>query len=207
MIKFTTLNNIITDLLSIIRGSEVVRTEPISETQIESWIHQYRALLIKRDLDKKRMINPDYVQTINSIAMNTSGSEYVTSTEIPNTIFRSNEDGFTWIGDTNGNEYQYGTEQRSKWQQYRQYTGNNPYVYLLNYNLYSNKGDNLRVKGIFENPMEVIRLNNPTADIDSVYPIPVDMVPTLKQMILKDELSIEAEAPSDNTNDSTHNIK
>ena len=207
MANLTTLNTIITDLLNIIRGAEVARTEPISKVQIEMWIHQYRAFLIKRELDKDRLINPDYIQTLDDVSTTiNSNGEYVTDIDIPNTVFRNNEDGFTWLGSVEGKEYQYMTEQRSQWNQYRKYTNADPYIYLLNNKLYNNYPNNLRVKGLWENPMEVIRLNNPTADINSKYPIPVNLIPTLKEMILKNELGVEAESPSDDTNDSQHNI-
>jgi hypothetical protein len=203
----TTLNIIINDLLDIIRGSEVVKTEPISKMQIETWVHQYRALLIKRELEKDNLINPDYIQTLSDLDMEESGDEYVTTSEIPNTVFKNTEPGFTWIGSySTGEEYQYMTQQRSKWVSYRRYTSSNPYTYLLNNKLYSNEPDNLTVKGLFENPMEVARFNGPDADYDSAYPIPVVMIPTLKEMILKNELQIEASAPNDDTNDSVHNL-
>ena len=204
----TTLNKIIEDLLLIIRGSEVVRTEPISKKQIETWIHQYRAQIIKRELDKNRLINPDYIQTLDNIptTVNSNG-EYVTDIDLPNTVFRNHEDGYTWIGSIEGKEYQYMTEQRSQWHSYRRYTNADPYVYLLNNKLYNNYPESLRVKGLFENPMEVMILNDPNSDLNSDYPIPVNMIPTIKEMILKNELQIEASSPNDETNDSTHNIE
>ena len=63
-IEFVSLWSIVYDVLNIIRGSEVTQSESISDRQIENWIHQYRALLIKQDLDKGKMVNPDYVQEI-----------------------------------------------------------------------------------------------------------------------------------------------
>jgi len=207
MVKFTTLNNIITDLLEMIRGGESVRTEPIPKTQVESWVHQYRVKLIKQDLDKGKLINPDYVQVIPTISLVASGTDkYVTSIELPNTIFRNYEDGFTWIGNLEGKEYQYMTEQRSTWSQHRKYTSEEPFVYLKSNKLYTNKPENIEVRGVFENPMEVIRSITPLANMDFPYPIPADLIPTLKEMVLKGELGIMSQAPNDNTNDSAHNI-
>lgn len=208
MRKFTTLNNIITDLLEIVRGGEVARTEPISKTQMESWVHQYRSILIKQGLDKDRLINPDYVQIMTSLTLAPAGvGEYSTIIELPNTIFRNFEDGFTWIGNLQGVEYQYMTQQRSTWSKYRKYTSEEPYVYLRSNKVFSNKSEPIEIRGIFENPMEVIRAINPTAGMDFPYPIPADLIPTLKEMILKGELGMLIQSPSDDTNDSTHNVK
>ena len=206
MASLTTLDIIVNDLLNIIRGSAVVRTEPISRIQVEVWVHQYRALLIKRELDKKKLINPDYIQDISPLTLTPSGSEYRTI-ELPNSVFRNHEDGYTWIGSESGKEYQYTTEQRSQWHQYRRYINQEPYVYLLNNRLYTNYPENLRVKGLFENPMEVIRLSSPNAGGNIKYPIPVDMLPALREMILKNELKIEATSPGDDTNNSKHDIQ
>ena len=60
------LNAIIDDILLEIRNSDIAESESISRIQIEQWIHQYRALFIKQDLDKGRVINPGYVQIIRS---------------------------------------------------------------------------------------------------------------------------------------------
>lgn len=206
MSDLKTLRSIITDLLNIIRGSELVRTEPISMMQLETWVNQYRMLLLKRELDKRRFINPDYVQVITDILMESSNGIYRTSMDMPSTITRNYDSGFTWIGDANGNEYQYQTEQRSNWQSFRKYTSDDDYVYLRGRRLYTNNSSDLIVKGIFENPIEAASINDPSVGYDMLYPIPAHLIPTLKEMILKGELGIEAESPNDDTNDGTHNI-
>lgn len=207
MASTITLNKLIDDLMLIIRGSEVVRTEPISKSQIEGWIHEYRSFLLKQDLDKGKLINPDYIQTLSPITLSPTGEgEFITDREIPNTVFRSSEDGFTWIGNTDGREYQYMTEERTQWNQYRRYTYADPYVYLKDNKLIDNIGDDLEIKGLFENPMEVLRFNGPDADMNSPYPLPIDLVPTIKEMILSKELKIEASSPNDKENNRVHNI-
>ena len=64
MINFTTLNTITTDLLNIIRNFDVSRSETISKRQLEMWVHQHRAILLKQDIDKDKLPNPDYIQSI-----------------------------------------------------------------------------------------------------------------------------------------------
>ena len=67
--NFITLNTIITDLLLVIRGSKISDSETISKRQLEEWIHQYRSLLIKQDIDKGKMPNPDYIQEIDHLKL------------------------------------------------------------------------------------------------------------------------------------------
>lgn len=203
--NFVTLETITRDLIDIIRGSQVAASEPISERQVEGWIHQYRAVLIKRDLDKKRHISQEYVQEIANIPVTASGTEYKTEDDIPNVIFRNFEDGYTWIG--NGtDEYQYMNPMRASWQQHRKYSNAEPYVYLKEDAIYTNMNTPLTIRGLFENPMKAYNYYGQTANTSTPYPIPMSMIPTLKEMILKGELGIEADAPSDNTNDSSHGV-
>jgi len=65
----------------------------------------------------------------------------------------------------------------------------------------------ITVRGVFAVPPEVSLFVNPNMEvrefsIDDPYPIPINMVPTLKEMLLKGELNIEIKAPSDKANDS-----
>lgn len=203
---FVTLRTITEDLLKMVRGSKVVSTEPITLVQLENWVHQYRTVLIKQQLDKKRLISPEYVQEMVDLPVTetSAGSGlYKTTSDMPKTVFRNHEDGYTWIG--NGKtEYHFMTELQYNWQQYRKYTSDSPVVFLKERTLYVNKPEDITVRGIFENPLEVMRYDGSLENTDSPYPIPMDMLPTLKQMILKQELGIEIEAPSDDKNDSDH---
>jgi hypothetical protein len=45
--KLNTLSNIIDDILLIARNNNISESEHLSRNQIEMWIHQYRAVLIK----------------------------------------------------------------------------------------------------------------------------------------------------------------
>ena len=56
--KLNTLDSIIDDILLELRNHNISESEPISRLQVEQWITQYRAVLIKQDIDKGRDINP-----------------------------------------------------------------------------------------------------------------------------------------------------
>lgn len=228
---FVTLNTITTDLLSIIRGSKISASETISKRQLEEWVHEYRGVLLKQDLDKGKLPNPDYIQEIDFLKLepidivgsnvlsinnvNMSGCYFLrTVLEVPKTIDLNFTSGFMYIGTVTGDEIQFISEGRSRWQKYKKYTSTDKMCFLRGGYLYvtsNTEMEYISVRGIFEVPSEVARFINPTTrqpyfNLNSKYPIPINMLPTLKEMILKKELGIEAQAPSDNKNDSQHKV-
>lgn len=226
MIQFITLATITSDLKNIIRGAQVTQSEPISDRQIESWIHQYRAKILKQDLDKGKVPNPDYIQTIQALeleevdeaegsTLDTDYQTFRTKIQLPNTIDLNFKSGFTYIGTITGQEIQFVPESRTRLQQYKKYTSGDRLAYLKDGYLYianDKKIAYLTVKGIFEVPPEVSHLNNSNEIITDVtesspYPIPIDKIPLLKEMILKMELGIESQAYSDITQDSASKVE
>jgi hypothetical protein len=226
MIDFVTLNVIVTDLMNIIRGAQLTQSEPISKRQIEAWVHQYRALLIKQDMDKGKMPNPDYIQTLQAIeleevdeaegtGLDTDYQTFRSKLVLPKTLDLNHKSGFMYIGTVTGQEIQFVPETRARWQQYRKYTDTDKIAYLKEGRLYVHNDMRLRyitARGIFEVPTEVSHLENPNevitdATLDSRYPIPINMIPTLKEMILKKELGIESQAYSDLTNDGASKVE
>ncbi len=215
MIKFVTLNTIIHDLLEIVRGAQVSRSEPISLRQIEAWVHQYRAKLLKQDLDKGKHPNSDYIQTIQALELvevdeaegtpiTTGYRTFRTKVQLPKTVNLNFKPGFTYVGTITGQEFQFSPEERARWQPFRKYTSGDKIAYLKDKYLYVHNDKEIRyitVRGIFEIPPEVDQIND-GAGLDNEYPIPIDMLPVLKEMILKQELNIEVKAYSDITNES-----
>jgi len=226
MIEFVTLNTIVTDLLEIIRGAQITQSEPISDRQVENWVHQYRAKLIKQDLDKNKYPNPDYIQTIQALeleevdeaegsTLSTGYKTFRTKIQLPETLNLNFLPGFTFIGTLTGEEIQLSPESRARWQKYRKYTGDDKIAFLRGGKLYIHNDNELRyitVRGIFEVPPEVSHLDNPNETItdvteNSAYPIPIDMIPVLKQMILQGELGMEMKSYSDVTQDSASDVE
>lgn len=225
MIEFVTLNTIVTDLLNVIRGSHISQSEPISKRQVESWVHQYRAVLLKRDIDKGKMPNPDYIQEIQGVTVNPVDQSddvelarelYIMKSDLtlPATIDLNHRSGITYVGTIDGHEVQFVPETRTKWQRFRKYTPSGRFAFLRNRYIYVINDKSMKyvtVRGVFEVPTEVSNFVNPTtgqgtAGLNDAYPIPIDKIPALKQMILKSELGIEAQASSDTKNDSAHGV-
>lgn len=227
-IEFVTLNTIVTDLLLAIRGSKIASTEPISKRQVEGWVHQYRAKLLKQDLDKGKMPNPDYIQELTGLQLQSVDEiEGVTGVtrdkyllrsilQIPNTIDLNFKSGIVNVSTTDGDEIQFINEGRVKWQQYKKFTDNVPLAYLRNRYIYVKPGEYgikwVKIRGFFEVPTEVMNFANTNTtqgnyDIDDRYPIPINMLPILKEMILKSELGIESKTWSDEKTDSEAKVE
>lgn len=207
---FNTLRTLTEDLLKIVRGSKIAESETISRRQIEDWIHQYRAVLLPRSLQKGYTPNPDYTQEISNLSI----TDGVTDLALPRTIDMNYKSGFTFVGLTDGTEIQMIPEHRANWQQYKKYTATEPLWFLSSDDgkiHIVNPGTitEITVRGIFENPAEVGRYVNPNTsqplfDLDTRYPVPNNVIPTIKEMILQKELNVIAQAPSDNINDDEH---
>lgn len=209
--EFTSLKTLIFDLLNIIRAAKPNDDEPISEKQIEFWIHSYRAVYLKRDLDKGKMPNPDYIQSINNISLeyDSAKKEYRSYIDIPNTLDLNNKSGITFIGDVYGNQIQLISEKRVNWQKYNKWTQDDTIAYLSNGRvyIYNSKGlDSFYIRGVFQNPIEASEANGGTYNYDSPYPIPMSIISSLKKDILKNELGIEVQSPSDDINNANHKV-
>jgi hypothetical protein len=223
MITFVSLNTIITDLLSIIRGARLTQSEPISKRQVESWVHQYRARLLKQDLDKGKMPNPDYIQELTGVQVDPidevegvtgiARGEYLLRSllQIPKTIDLNFKPGIINISTVDGHEIQFIPEGRYKWQKFKRFTSNEPLAFLRNEYIYIQPGEfgikYVKIRGIFEVPTEVMNFTNTNTTqgsygLDDPYPIPINIIPTLKEMILKGELGIQVKSWSDLKTDS-----
>lgn len=209
------------DLLNLIRSSQVTQSEPISLRQIYSWINQYRSILIKQDWDKKKYISTDWQQQIQSLELeevdsaegsniSTDRKMFRTILQLPSTITTNFSSGYTYIGTITGEEIMLVPESRSLWQKYKKYTGSDRIAFLREGRIYVENDKELRyitVRAVWEVPSEVSQLNNPNESIEDVtanspYPISIAMLPTLKRMILEQELGIFVSATSDLSNDS-----
>ena len=120
-----------------------------------------------------------------------------------------------YIGTINGQEIQFVPEGRARWQQYKKYTNEDRIAYLKGGYLYVTNDNDIRyitVRGVFEVPPEVSHLSNPNETITDVtenspYPMPIDKIPALKDMLLKKELGIVAKTPSDTQTDSAMKVE
>lgn len=214
-----TIFHIVDDLMNIIRGSNISQSEPISKYQVIDMVNYYRALYAKRELDKKSTnISQSFIQNIPSLeltehnysATNDVYTDYYTMStvaDIPELVNSKSGNAVTYVGTIDGREIQLVSKQRSKYQKYIKYAQNEPLVYLE-----SNKvrvvNDTLfkyiTLDGVFDNPLDVMVLNNEDSTTTE-YPVPASLIPQIKSDVLR-ELGVMAQAPTDDANDSDHNV-
>lgn len=208
---FNSLNAIIDDIFLILRDNNISESENLSRIQVEQWIHQYRAYLIKQDLDKGRDINPQYVQIINPLHISkisncSGGFLYKSDDELPKFIDLHFGTGLLWVKDLEGNLIQIGSETKAKYQLARKYTCNDYIAYQKgNYIYLGGPGflEWIQIGGILEDPTDI----GDCYDYDNTpYPMPANMIPALKSLIFDKELNIMLTVPTDTTNNSTNDV-
>lgn len=210
--KLNTLNTIVDDILLQLRNSNIAESEHISRIQIEQWIANYRAILIKQDIDKNRDVNPMYVQVIPCVHLDKidhvhGHTEYVSNIELPKLIDFHFRTGLVYVKDMFGNNIQLGNETKMKLQRYRKYTCKD-YIAYIKDNRVLVEGNNNQLEWIelgviAENPSDL----NECFDPDAEYPVPAHMIPVIKDMIFTKELNIMPKMPSDETNNSKDDMQ
>lgn len=216
------LNSLIDDIMLIVRNNNISESEDLSRSQLEEWINHYRAMLIKQSVDKGYDPDPCCFQEIGPIELekipinnidNPNSLEpdtcpwykYKTKQVLPKPVCFHFGNGFISVTDLHDATIQEISKTRRYFQWYRKYTNHEySYYYMPDY-IYVQGPDLLRyikVTGIFEDPTEAGY--NP----DDQYPIPADMISTIKQLIFNNELKFMINRPSDDKNDaSLANIK
>jgi hypothetical protein len=190
--KYNTINTIIDDILLEINRGNISESEQLSRNQIEQWIIQYRAVLLKQDIDKNRDINNQYIQYLNSVELSQHrigvGRNNVlkSTTTIPETIDFHFRSGIVDVRDSFGNEIQFSTERRAMIQQDRRYTSSEYISYIKGKYIYvSGPGliESVNVALIAVNPFDISGFS-----ADDVYPMPANMIPPMKDMIIQKEI-------------------
>ena len=202
------LSNLIDNILQIARNNNVAESEHLSRHQIELWIKYYRALLIKREIDKGYDLDEAYVSTIEPIHLDREETApgkflYVGNKELPTLIGFKYRPGVVAVKDMYGNLIQLGHQTKAILQKYRKATCKDYIAWVKGNKIYvegdSNQLEWISVDVIAEDPTEDIICYDPEND---EYPIPTHMIPVIVQMILQNELNVLVSMGSDETNDS-----
>ena len=108
------LNNIIDNILQIVRNNNIAESEHISRHQIELWIVYYRAMLIKQAIDKGYDVDEAYVSTLEPIHLDRvqivpGKFVFVGEKELPTLINFRYKPGVIAVRDMFGNLIQLGS--------------------------------------------------------------------------------------------------
>lgn len=225
----TTRDQIIYDILNVVRAGQVSNTEPISSEQIGFWIDNTRVKLIKQDLDKRRSINSDIIQTLcvdleqtdaTTCPCTVTGCNILRSKkDIPEAIELNYRNLIISIGPVLLTEprFSFIDYHRAIYYNPNQFSKNIPAAFLYNKRIYIISNilqhsmlETLSVEMVLERPEEAGAFfcsGTPCYSNESKYPISSFMLEDLKMMIIQNNLKIEVTAASDRSGDLSHNIQ
>ena len=226
-----TLNEIAYDLLSIVRP-QLSDDNDIDIRQIKFWIRNQRALWIRNELNRKRSIDEDIIQTLCADIEEVDASDCCditidctilrTKKKIPATIEMHNKNAIVRVGpvDRRGKPFSYIGYERVPWVGSGRFNQHllyaflyNEYIHVLTNNSAYQNLKTVIIRGVFEDPEEVAGFTDcasaqPCYSDDDAYPIKTWMIPALKEAILKGNLMIEAQAEAigDDSNNATSDV-
>lgn len=223
------LKELIDDILLLVRNNNISESEDLSRSQIASWIRAYKNKLHKDRMDylkeqAKQISNWEElidgiflkIKEIGPLKLEKWDPEeeskrpiFTKRTKDPiKDIFNNSENSILAVHDREGEDIQYVNQIKRHYQYYRKYTfGEMTSYYKDDGHIYvqgvTDMGqlEYIWVKAIFEEPDNTEDGLDDTNEED--IKIPGWMVPTIKEMIIKIELSFMLNRPSDDSNNAT----
>lgn len=213
--KLFTLRSVIDDILLMIRNNNVSESEDFSRAQIALWVLTYKNAILKHRQDKNKENKDedanadidDILKTIGPIELideksldNTCLYRKRTKEKIPE-IIGSSDCSIISVQDQEGCPIQKMNEKRRHFQFFRKYTFGELTWWYENEYIYTEGLEDLNrlryiwITGLFSGSED-------ESDEDDIQ-IPGWMIPDIKQMIIKNELSFMLNMPSDDDNNST----
>lgn len=227
-----TLNQLAYGIFEVVRG-QISDDDDISIALIKDMIHSTRAMLLKQKFDKNiRTIDDIFTQSLGALqieAVDASAHStimagrymYRTIRELPETIDRRNYEGtFTRIGpaDKLAQPYNLVSYDRALYSGRGRFNRDQIFSFLRDRKIhlisfsgaYHKAVQFIDVQGVFENPVQVATFLNSSGSVltfdDESYPISRSMKDAIEKIIIREKLGPGANAPSDPTNDGTHNL-
>lgn len=211
------LRTVIDDILLIVRNNNISESEDLSRDQIASWVLSYKSSLAKKQADKDKedgsdvgnddslqsSIGPLELETDDTYAPNKESAcvhRKRTKEKLPELLGDSG-DNIVSVSDQNGCVLQVMNDKRRHFHYYRRYTYGEPtcyydsgYMYVEGYGI--DDIDKIYIDGNFS--------DNPDGEGgEDDIKIPSWMIPDIRALIMKNELSFMLNRPSDDSNNST----
>lgn len=216
-----TLDKLTYNLLNMARGGVLSDDENISFRQVEFWVHNTRALLIRQDIQKKRAISGNIIQVLPCLDVDivdaslcpctvpTGCSVLRTRKTIPKPLEIDEKDLITKVSSIGLTDRGYTLINlfRASWVGYNKYAKNNPkafyfdgYIWLIQA---SDPVEKINVYGVFEDPTELAAYvdcqNQPCYSNDMNYPVSAWMLPMMEKLIMESNFRIIATTQTDST--------
>lgn len=209
------LRTIIDDILLIVRNNNISESEDLSRAQIAAWVLHYRAAILrqKRDEAEEKGDEDDFLddsctKTIGPIEIEDEPSldNYPLFTrktkETINDLLDGDPDNIISVYDQQGCVIQNMHGLRRHYHYFRKYTGRElTYDYDSKYILIQGNMDCGMLRHIWVK--YIADISDEEAEDEDEVKIPGWMIPRIKELILKNELSFMIKMPSDDDNNST----
>ena len=222
------LKTITDDILLLVRNNNISESEDFSRAQIHAWIRAYRHKVWKDEKDRRKelarlgrldweeLIDNEFVRRVETGPMKLepveSGDDNPTFTkrteDTLENVLNNDETSILAIHDQNGENIQYMNHIRRHYAYWRKYT----FGEMTGY--YKDDG-HIYIQGLVDaDQLQYIYVlwlkeidddeEDSGDDLDEEdIKIPAWMVPTIKELIMKNELSFMLNRPSDDSNNAT----
>lgn len=227
---YISLKDIVDDILLLVRNNNISESEDLSRGQIISWVKAYKGKLHKDRLDQlkekaklnnllaEELVDNDFITIKETGPMELedcpSDSELPIFTkrtvDVLENVFNNSENSILSIHDQNGEVIQYTNHVKRHYQYFRKYTfGELTAYYKDDGHIYvqgvsdQNLLRYIYVLAVYEQPDEMEDGDDDDSVGEDEVKIPAWMVPTIKELIMKNELAFMLNRPSDDSNNAT----
>ena len=220
------LKTITDDILLLVRNNNISESEDLSRAQIHAWIKAYRHKLYKDKSDELKalakqgridfddLIDEDIVRKVETHhelepVEDANSEEFINIKRTKDTLdglFDDNELSVLAVHDANGENIQYMDHVRRYYNYWRKYTyGDMTAFYKDDGHIYiQGLVDKNQLQYIYVLWLKDVDEDDDDADKDEDdIKIPSWMVPTIKELIMKNELAFMLNRPSDDSNNAT----
>lgn len=229
-----TRNEIIYDLLTIVRP-QLSDDSEIDVRQIGFWVDTTRAMFIRQEMNKKRSVDTELIQTLCADLEEVDASDCCdveigcdtllrTTKEVPPTVELYQKEAIFRVAGINKlkKPFSYVDYARIPWVGSGRFNKENIYAFIHNKYMYIfSPGnpewkflENISIRGVFEDPREASKFKDCNTGAacytdDSEYPMKAWMLPAMKEAILKSNLLIQAQAEQqgDESNNASSDVK
>lgn len=222
------LKTITDDILLLVRNNNISESEDLSRAQIHSWVKAYRHKLWKDEKDKKKdqvkfgnltwedLLDDEYIKKLETgpmrleVVEQPSGERSFVKRTVDKLedVLNNDEKSILAVHDEHGENIQYMNHIRRNYAYWRKYTfgdmtasySDDGHVYIQGL-VDQGKLDYIYVLWLKE--VEEDGDDGNDDDDEEDIKIPAWMVPTIKELIIKNELAFMLNRPSDDSNNST----
>lgn len=215
------------NLLNMVRGGVLSDDETISYMQVQFWIHNTRALLIRQDIQKGRSISGNIVQILPCLDVDVVDASTCpcslpigctilrTRNRVPKPIETDVKDLITKITPIGvmDRPYTFINSSRAPFTGYNKYAKSNPkafyldgYIWIIN----AIPVEKITVYGVFEDPTVlkdyVDCSGDPCYSDDTEYPMSTWMAPMMEKLIMENNFKITVGSAIDQTGNAKSDI-